>query len=383
MSNTSEKIRNLLVPVIAVLLGFIIGGIVMAAFGYNPIEGYSQMFKTAFLNPQTHQINPRNIGEIFVTAAPLIFTALGFSVANSAGFFNIGLSGQALCGWVASIWLALTLPDMPKVVLVPLVLVVGALAGALAAAVPGILRAFFGTSEVIVTIMMNYILLYSANHIVTHVIAKDLISNTGKTKLVGQNATLQTEFLRNISQGSRVNIGIFLALIFLVLTWFLMKKTTLGFEIRSVGLNPDASEYAGMSSKRTIILSMVISGFLAGLGGVIYGLGTFQYYFSQGASLSIGFDGMAVSLLGSGSSIGILLSALLFSVLKLGGAGMQMINIPSELVDVDIAIIIFFVGISFVIRFVLAKVFGNKKEVAVVENVETKPSDQDEQGGVL
>ncbi|MDT2757084.1 ABC transporter permease [Enterococcus asini] len=383
LSNTSEKIRNLLVPVIAVLLGFIIGGIVMAAFGYNPIEGYSQMFKTAFLNPQTHQINPRNIGEIFVTAAPLIFTALGFSVANSAGFFNIGLSGQALCGWVASIWLALTLPDMPKVVLVPLVLVVGALAGALAAAVPGILRAFFGTSEVIVTIMMNYILLYSANHIVTHVIAKDLISNTGKTKLVGQNATLQTEFLRNISQGSRVNIGIFLALIFLVLTWFLMKKTTLGFEIRSVGLNPDASEYAGMSSKRTIILSMVISGFLAGLGGVIYGLGTFQYYFSQGASLSIGFDGMAVSLLGSGSSIGILLSALLFSVLKLGGAGMQMINIPSELVDVDIAIIIFFVGISFVIRFVLAKVFGNKKEVAVVENVETKPSDQDEQGGVL
>lgn len=383
LSNTSEKIRNLLVPVIAVLLGFIIGGIVMAAFGYNPIEGYTQMFKTAFLNPQTHQINPRNIGEIFVTAAPLIFTALGFSVANSAGFFNIGLSGQALCGWVASIWLALTLPDMPKLVLVPLVLVVGALAGALAAAVPGVLRAFFGTSEVIVTIMMNYILLYSANHIVTHVIAKDLISNTGKTKLVGQNATLQTEFLRNLSQGSRVNIGIFLALAFLVLTWFLMKKTTLGFEIRSVGLNPDASEYAGMSSRRTIILSMVISGFLAGLGGVVYGLGTFKYYFSQGASLSIGFDGMAVSLLGSGSSIGILLSALLFSVLKLGGAGMQMINIPSELVDVDIAIIIFFVGISFVIRFVLAKIFGNKKEVAVVEDVEAKPSDQDQEGGVL
>ena len=383
MSNTSEKIRNLLVPVIAVLLGFLIGGIVMAAFGYNPIEGYSQMFKTAFLNPQTHQINPRNIGEIFVTAAPLIFTALGFSVANSAGFFNIGLSGQALCGWVASIWLALSLPDVPKGLLVPVVLLAGALAGALAAAVPGVLRALFGTSEVIVTIMMNVIILDGANHIVTHVMSKDLISNTGKTKLVGQNATLQTEFLRNLTQGSRLNIGIFLALIFLVLTWFLMKKTTLGFEIRSVGLNPDASEYAGMSSKRTIIFSMVISGFLAGLGGVIYGLGTFQYYFSQGSSLSIGFDGMAVSLLGSGSSIGILLSALLFSVLKLGGAGMQMINIPSELVDVDIAIIIFFVGISFVIRFVLAKFFGNKRQVAVVEEIETKPSDQDQEGGVL
>ncbi len=383
MNNRSETIRNIMVPIIAVLLGFILGGIIMAAFGYDPINGYRQMFSTVFLNPQTKQINPRNIGEIFVTAAPLIFTALGFSVANSAGFFNIGLSGQALCGWIASIWVALSMPNAPKAVVVPAALLVGALAGAAAAAVPGILRAFFGTSEVIVTIMMNYILLYTANHIVTHVMAKELISNTGVSNRVGPNATLQTEFLRSISNNSRLNIGIFLAIAFLVIVWFLMKKTTLGYEIRSVGLNPDASEYAGMSSKRTIIVSMIISGFLAGLGGVVYGLGTFQNYFTQGASLSIGFDGMAVSLLGSGSSVGILLSALLFSILKLGGPGMQMVNIPSELVDVDIAIIIFFVGISFVIRFVLAKLFGGKKEVAVVDEVESKPADQDEEGGTL
>ena len=128
---------------------------------------------------------------------------------------------------------------------------------------------------------------------------------------------------------------------------------------------------------------MVISGFLAGLGGVVQGLGTFQNFFIQGTSLSIGFDGMAVSLLGSGSSVGILLSALLFSILKLGGQGMQVAGIPSELVDVNIAIIIFFVGISFVIRFVLAKFFGTKKEVAVVEEVEANPSDQDEEGGKI
>lgn len=383
MTSRSEKFRNIMVPVIAVLLGFILGGIIMAAFGYNPIEGYSQMVQSVFFQRQGG-LNAKKIGEIFVTAGPLIFTALGFSVANSAGFFNIGLSGQALCGWVASIWVALLMPNAPKPLVLLCAIIAGAAAGAIAAAIPGALRAFFGTSEVIVTIMMNYILLYASTHIVNNVMSAEIIKNKGVTNRVNMNGSLQTEFLRSISDNSRLNLGIFLALIFLVGVWFLMKKTTLGYEIRSVGLNPDASEYAGMSSKRTIILSMVISGLLAGLGGVVQGLGTFQYFFVQGSSLSIGFDGMAVSLLGSGSSVGILLSALLFSVLKLGGQGMQSVGIPSELIDVDIAIIIFFIGISFVIRFVLAKFSSNsKKEVAVVEEVESKPTNQDNEGGTI
>lgn len=383
LNNRKEKIRNLLVPIIAVLLGFILGGLIMAAFGYSPIDGYQQMFRTVFVNGQSGGLNARNIGEIFVTAGPLIFTALGFAVANSAGFFNIGLSGQALAGWVASIWVALSMPDAPRFIVLPVAILAGAACGAIAAAIPGILRAFFGTSEVIVTIMMNYILLYTGNHIVNNVISESLITTKGVTKMVGDNASLQTSFLANMTNNSRLNIGIFLALIFLVLVWFMMKKTTLGYEIRAVGLNPTASEYAGMSSKRTIIISMIISGTLAGLGGVVQGLGTFENFFVQGSSLSIGFDGMAVSLLGNGSSIGILLSALLFSILKLGGQGMQFAGIPSELVDVDIAIIIFFVAISYVIRFVLAKVFDGKKEVAVVQEIETKTNNQDQEGGTL
>ena len=161
-----------------------------------------------------------------------------------------------------------------------------------------------------------------------------------------------------------------------------MKKTTLGFEIRSVGLNPFASEYAGMSSKRTIILSMMISGTLSGLCGAVQGLGTFQNFFIQNTSLSIGFDGMAVSLLGAGSSIGILLSALLFGMLKLGGQGMPLIaGVPTELVDVVIAAIIFFVGISYLIRFLLAKASGSKKEVAIVETIEAAPDKNNQEGG--
>ncbi|MGX7152088.1 MULTISPECIES: ABC transporter permease [Enterococcus] len=383
MNNRAEKIRNLSVPIIAVILGFLLGGLIMLIFGYNPVTGYQTMFRTVFVDMQSGGINARNIGEVFVTAAPLIFTGLGFAVANSAGFFNIGLSGQALCGWVASIWVALSMPEASAIVVLPAAVIAGVVAGAIAAAIPGILRAFFGTSEVIVTIMMNYILLYVSTHIVNNVMSPDIISTKGVTKTISSSASLQTSFLSNLTNGSRLNLGIFFAILFLVLIWFLMKKTTLGFEIRSVGLNPFASEYAGMSSKRTIIISMVISGALAGFGGVVQGLGTFNNFFVQGSSLSIGFDGMAVSLLGGGSSIGIFLAAILFSILKLGGQGMQFAGIPSELVDVDIAIIIFFIGISYVIRFVLAKFFQGKKEVVVVNEIETKPDDESQEGGTI
>ncbi|EPH99925.1 MULTISPECIES: ABC transporter permease [unclassified Enterococcus] len=377
MNDRSEKIRNLLVPIISVIIGLLLGAVLMAVFNLNPISGYSSMLN-ASLGSQ------RSIGETLRQATPLLFTALGFSVANSAGFFNIGLSGQALCGWIVSVWIALAFPDMSKIVLVPLCVIAGALAGAMAAAIPGLLRAFFGTSEVIVTIMMNYILLYTSTFMLHEVMPESFRTSLDSSAMISQNASLRIPWLTQFFGGSRVSGGLILGLVALVAVWFLMKKTTLGYEIRSVGLNPFASEYAGMSSKRTIVLSMVISGALAGLGGVVEGLGTYQNFFVQTASLSIGFDGMAVSLLGAGSSIGILLSALLFSILKIGGLGMQTgAGIPFEIVNVSIALIIFFVGINFLIRFLMAKFFQGKKQTAVVANLEAKPTNQDQEGGDL
>ena len=361
MNDRSEKFRNLLVPVLSVVLGLILGAILMAAFGFQPIQGYSSMLDAA-LGSQ------RGIGETLRQATPLIFTALGFSVANSAGFFNIGLSGQALCGWIVSVWVALAFPDLPKVVLLPLCVI----AGAMAAAVPGLLRAFFGTSEVIVTIMMNYILLYVSTFALHEVMPESYRSSLDSSNMISQNASLRLPWLTQAFGGSRVNSGLFLAIIALIFVWLLMKKTTLG------------SEYAGMSSKRTIVLSMVISGALAGLGGVVEGLGTYQNFFVQTTSLSIGFDGMAVSLLGSGSAIGILLSAILFSILKIGGLGMQTgAGVPFEIVNVSIALIIFFVGINFLIRFVMAKFFQGKKQEEIVATIEAKPTNQNHEGGEL
>lgn len=361
MNNRNEKIRNLLVPLISVVMGLLLGAIVMLMFGYEPINAYRSLIEASLGNQ-------RAIGETLRQATPLIFTALGFSVASSAGFFNIGLSGQALSGWMASIWVALAFPDMPRLVLVPLAIIVGALAGAFAAAIPGLLRAYFGTSEVIVTIMMNYIILYVSTFLLQNVMPARFFTSESRDSTIytTQNASIRVDWLTDFFGGSRVNLGLFLALVGIIVVWFLMKKTTLGFEIRSVGLNPFASEYAGMSSKRTIVLSMVISGMLAGLGGVVEGLGTFENFFVQTTSLSIGFDGMAVSLLGSGSPIGILLSALLFSILKIGGLGMQTnAEVPFEIVNVSIALIIFFVGINYVVRVVVNKILPDKKNEEV------------------
>ena len=183
-----------------------------------------------------------------------------------------------------------------------------------------------------------------------HSFPKSVMQSVDSSITVGPNATYQTEWLRALTNNSRMNIGIFFAIIAVVLVWFLLKKTTLGFEIRSVGINPHASEYAGMSAKRTIILSMIISGALAGVGGVVEGLGTFQNVYVQGSSLSVGFNGMAVSLLASNSPVGIPFAAFLFAVLQVGAPGMNVATIPSELVSIVTASIIFFVSVHYIIE---------------------------------
>ncbi|MGC4422669.1 ABC transporter permease, partial [Streptococcus suis] len=187
-----NKYKNLALPLMAVVSGILLGAIVMLVFGYDPIWGYEELFYSAFGNI-------KSIGEIFRAMAPLVFTALGFAVASRAGFFNVGLSGQAYVGWVFAGWFALANPDLPRPVLILGTVLIAMLAGGIAGAIPGILRAYLGTSEVIVTIMMNYILLYSCNYIIRDVFADSLMKNTDSTVNVSANASYQTEWLRALT----------------------------------------------------------------------------------------------------------------------------------------------------------------------------------------
>jgi len=366
-----------LVPVLSVLLGFILGAIIMLVSGFNPIQGYQAMLNSAWGSPFFS-------GETIARAIPLIFTALGFAVAMSAGFFNIGLSGQALAGWIFSVWTVFSFQDLPRAILLPLAVIIGALAGAIAAGIPGVLRAFFGTSEVITTIMLNYVYLFLATFMLRNFFHADWMRNVDATIPIPQNGSLASPFLSGLTGGARLNNGLFLAIIALFAVWFLMKKTTTGYEIRAVGLNATASEYAGISSKRTIVVSMMISGALAGLGGVVQGIGYFLNYTNQAASLDIGFNGLAVSLLGNNSPFGILFASLLFSMLATGSAGMQAMTIPSEIASIVQASIIFFVGANFLIRVFLKKFKKDKAQIAVevaAVNEKTAPKPQDSQGG--
>lgn len=345
----SKRAQQIAVPLISVLLGIILGAIIMLIFGYDPLWGYEGLFQTAFGSI-------KNIGEIFRAMGPLMLVALGFSVASRAGFFNVGLPGQALAGWIAAGWFALEHPHMARPLMILCTIVIAAVAGGIAGAIPGILRAYLGTSEVIVTIMMNYIILYSGNAVIQNLFSKSIMRTTDSSIYVSANASYRTYWLSALTNNSRMNIGIFIALVGVAVIWFLLNKTTLGFEIRSVGLNPNASEYAGMSAKRTIIISMIISGAFAGLGGVVEGLGTFENVFVQSSSISIGFDGMAVSLLAANNPIGIIFAAFLFAALSVGSPGMNIAGIPPELIKVVTALIIFFVGIHYIIeRFVKPK----------------------------
>lgn len=376
---TAQK-NSLSVALFSVLFGLIIGAIIMLVFGYNPIAGYMALLGSAFGSMQ-------DIGGVLTQMTPLILTALGFTVAQTAGFFNIGLSGQALAGWVGAVWYSLSFPNMPIYLMIPSALIIGAGLGALAGAIPGWLRAQFGASEVIVTIMMNYILLFLGNNILQNTMSKGIKESAETTKQVGANASLQMKWLTDLTQGSSISAGIFISLIMIVVIWFIMTKTTLGFEIRAVGLNPDAAKYAGMSAKRNAVVAMAISGGLAGLAGTIEGLGNYLNFFTQNGSPAIGFDGMAVALLGGGSYLGVLGAAAILSVLKIGGLGMPMSSgVPFELVDIVTASIIFFVGASYLIKLMQARIKAMDEKAA--QTAEAKKlanvgsdSDNNQKGG--
>lgn len=339
---TDSWLKKLSIPLLAVVFGFLVGAIIMLIFGYDPLQAYYHMVFDVFSDPYS-------IGTALTQATLLIFTGLAFDIASKAGFFNIGLAGQFLAGWLATIAFALQFPDLPRLALVPWSLIVGTIAGALYAGIAGFLRAYFGTSEVIVTIMLNHTMMRISNYLTNFV-----IGTSSRTEKVSANASLAVGWLTELTRFSRLNMGLFIAIAVVIIYSFFMKRTTAGFEIKAVGLNPEAAVYAGMSAKKNIILSMLISGGLAGLGGAINGLGTFGNLFVIGNLPSEGFDGIAVALLGLGNPIGIVLSSLLFGVLKTGSSFMSSrAGVPDEMSEIVIASIVFFVGAYYLVEWLL------------------------------
>ncbi|HET7658570.1 MAG TPA: ABC transporter permease, partial [Bacillales bacterium] len=227
---------KVLVPVISVVFGLIVGGLIMFAGGYNPFAAYAALVGGVVGGPYF-------IGETIRQVTPLILTGLSVAFAFRTGLFNIGAEGQFIVGWFASVFVGVVL-EAPKFIHLPLALLAALLAGALWGFIPGLLKARLKVHEVIVTIMMNYIALY-----VTNALIRDYIKEPSaeRTIQIHKTASLASPFLKQLTDYSRMHYGILIALAAAVVMWFILKKTTLGFELRSVGYNPFASQYAGMS----------------------------------------------------------------------------------------------------------------------------------------
>lgn len=345
----SKRLTNILVPLISILLGLIVGAIVMAISGFSPIAGYTALWNGVFGNTY-------NIGETIRQITPYVFAGLAVAFAFRTGLFNIGVEGQLIVGWLAAAYVGYAF-DLPKIIHLPLALLAAAVAGGLWAFIPGLLKAKLQVHEVIVTIMMNYIALHVANATIA------ALSGGEKTEKIHDSASLRSPFLESITDYSRLHWGFVIAILAVIVMWFILEKTTRGYELKSVGFNQHASNYAGMNVSKNIILAMVISGIFAGLGGAMEALGTFGNISKMTAFTGIGFDGIAVALLGANQPFGVLLGAILFGSLKNGGLNMpNEAGIPVEIVSIVIALIIFFVASGYIIRVALERLSKNKKE---------------------
>ncbi|SDZ18424.1 simple sugar transport system permease protein [Evansella caseinilytica] len=342
MKRVKEALSNLIVPMISISFGFLAGAIIMLLSGNNPVTGYVALLQGVFGEIYY-------FGETLRMMTPLIFSGIAVAFAFRTGLLNIGVEGQLIVGWLASVAVG-SMFDLPMILHLPLALLVGAVAGAVWGFIPGILKARLHVHEVIVTIMMNYVALHVSNYI----IRTYMLASGQRSDYVSETASLSSEFLRGMTDFSRLHWGFFLAIAACFVMWFFLWKTTKGYELRSAGYNQHASSYAGMNVKTNIVMSMMISGAFAGLGGAMEGLGTYNYVQILQGFTNLGFDGIAVALLGGSTSIGIFLAAFLFGGLKIGSSNMQATaGVAPELVEIVIALIIFFVASSYFIRWYL------------------------------
>jgi len=325
-----------IIPVLSILVGLLVGAVIMLAGNYNPILAYGSLFAKAFGDLY-------NIGETVRQITPLIFTGLSVAFAFRTGLFNIGAEGQFIVGALAAAYVGIMMP-LPAYLHIPLALAASALAGGCWGAIVGYLKAARGVHEVITTIMLNWIALHLSNYVVRTVL---LEKGLARSKHLPQSAWLSSPQLSEAFDHARIHYGILIALALCVLFYLLLWKTKQGFELRSVGYNPGASEYAGIDVKVSYVKAMFMSGLFAGIGGACEVMGVFHYLTINAAFPGYGLMGIAVALIGRNTAVGVLLGAVLMGVLTYGAAGMKFgAGVPEELINIVIALVIFFVAAS-------------------------------------
>jgi general nucleoside transport system permease protein len=367
-----KLLREILFPLIAVIAAFIVGGIVVWIIGDNPIQTYKLLIGSAFSWPD-------GIGYTLFNATPLIFTGLAVAVAFRCGLLNIGAEGQLYVAAFAAAWVGLKFgsPDpantvvsqfahLPWFLLLPLCCIAAIVAGGIWGGIPGVLKARFGSHEVINTIMLNFIAVALLSYFTQYhfKIPGDAIMQTAP---ISPSANLPTlgRFIPGLPARIPLNLAFILAILACILVYVFLWKTKWGYEMRATGANPAAAEYGGVSIRKQIILAMAISGGLAGMVGINEVLG-YRHRYYDGFSANYGFVGIAVALLGRNHPVGVFLAAILFAILLRGGIFVDAftMHVSKDIVDMLQGIVIIFVAAEAMFRGPLKK-FGLMKKAKI------------------
>ncbi len=339
MGKFGRIFRAISVPLAAIILSLLIGAIILAISGASPVEAYQALWKGSFGTSVA-------IGRTLEKSTPLILSGLAVAFAFKAGLFNIGGQGQLLIGAMAAAVAGYSFQGLPFIIHMPLALIIGAAAGGLYAAIAGVLKTYFGAHEVIVTIMLNYIAIN-----LTDYLADGPFKDTEGLGIIARTPEVQESAM--IPNIGNIPTGFIIALVMATLTWWVLQRTTLGFEIRTTGQNPDAAEYAGIKVSRTVILTMFLSGLLAGMGGSVETLGVVGR-FQPGFNAGLGFDGITIALLGKTNPFGVIPAALLVGAMRAGSSQMQFdANVSAEIIDVILALMLFFVAADSIVRYLI------------------------------
>lgn len=331
------KQSDILYSLVAIIIALLIGAFLIFLSGHDVYNAYYNLFYGAFGNSY-------NIAQTLLKTTPLIFTGLAVAIAFNSGLFNIGGEGQLYWGALVTAITAISLNNLPGILLIPLSLLSGALAGGIWGLIPGYLKAKTGAHEVITTIMLNYI-----GILATTFLLKNYFKEAGP---IDQTAMIpETARLRELIPYTRLTWSILLGVIIIFIVNYLFNNTSLGYDLQAVGINPAASEYAGISAKNIMVLSMGISGAIAGLTGSIMVLGVLHRFITN-FSPGYGFTGIAVAVMGRNNPWGVLMAALLFGALEAGGMSMQLFaKIPSDLMVIVQGLVILFVAAPGFIQF--------------------------------
>lgn len=358
----NEKRQETIVPIFAVLMSLLVGAAVIGMVGQNPISAYHNLLQGSGILPKASYAGGKGMLTDFMSflnaLTPLIFAALAVAVAFKAGLFNIGVSSQMLfAGFMATIIVGYS--DMNSFIAKPMVIVIGIVCGAVVGGLIGYLKYRFNINEVVSCIMVNYIFQYVISFFI-NMFYVDVVSRQSRN--ISEAASLTLKNVEFMGIKMEVPLGIILALVATFGLKFVLDKTKLGYEMKTVGANQKAAKYAGIKVGRTMVIAMLISGALAGLAGVTFYLG-YNTSIQPRVLSSVGYDAIAVSLLGNANPIGSMISAFLIMIISKGSTYMSSAaGVPQEIASVITALILLFSACGTYIKYRLKRIQDEAEE---------------------